>query len=285
MKILIVGASGFIGSALHFSLAKKTKVIGTYYKNYVPGTYYLDANSPDNIKNFLKKHTDIDFIILSHGVKDLVKCENDYSLAYQNNVQQTINIVESLKCFNNKARVIYISSNYVFDGKKGLYKEYDKKNPRTIYGKTKSLAEDYLISQDVPWTIIRTSSVIGLKSSFISYVKRESLKKNKIFLYKNVNINPTPATMLMDFFDLLVFDSDLNSTKNQILHFVDKKIESKYSFVINNYKVLSLEVEIEPIISESPLYFENLTMKVTDKFYSQLSSSYDKYLRESLTEN
>jgi len=287
MKIAIIGASGFIGSALYYSFLKKIKksnLIGTYYKNYIPGTHYFDASNPDNIKDFFQKFRDIDFIILSHGSKDLAKCESDYASAYENNVQQTINIVKSAKYFNKRTKIIFISSNYVFDGKRGLYEEYDKKNPKTIYGKTKSLAEDYLFNQDIPWTIVRTSSVIGLRSTFIKWIKQESKNKKRISLYNNVKINPTPLTMLTEFFNLLIFDTQPNYINNQIFHFVSKEIESKYSFVINNYETLGLKVKIDPIINKSSLYFENLTLKASDKFYSKLASSSIKYLKESLTE-
>ena len=67
-------------------------------------------------------------------------CETNQELAHKVNVEGTENIIQGCKLNNSK--LVYISTDFVFDGKKGDYKEEDITNPLSCYGKTKLEAEE-----------------------------------------------------------------------------------------------------------------------------------------------
>jgi dTDP-4-dehydrorhamnose reductase len=70
-----------------------------------------------------------------------------------------------------EAYLIHISTDYVFDGKKGLYKEEDLPNPINYYGLTKLLGETYALSYDDS-LVIRTSGVLGIKVFPFTFIRR-----------------------------------------------------------------------------------------------------------------
>jgi dTDP-4-dehydrorhamnose reductase len=74
------------------------------------------------------------------ALTDVDKCEVDKDLAWKINVNGTENIAES--CKKRHAFLIYLSTDYVFNGEKGAYKETDKPDPVSNYGLTKLAAEE-----------------------------------------------------------------------------------------------------------------------------------------------
>ena len=84
------------------------------------------------------------YLIISHGINiNLDKTKKNYKKSYFINVYKTKKIIDY--CFNKKIIPVYISSDGVFDGLKGNYKETDLKNPIHSYGKIKNEVEKYII--------------------------------------------------------------------------------------------------------------------------------------------
>lgn len=79
--------------------------------------------------------------------------------AWKTNVEGAHNI--ALACTNVGAKLVYISTDYIFDGEKGNYKEIDKANPINYYGLTKLEGENRAISHYQNYTILRTSVLYG----------------------------------------------------------------------------------------------------------------------------
>ena len=72
-----------------------------------------------------------------------------------------------VKFSSKKTHIIQISTDYVFDGEKGDYSEFDPTYPKSYYGKTKLEAENYLRGTDSNWLILRPNVLFGnnLKSN------------------------------------------------------------------------------------------------------------------------
>ena len=94
-----------------------------------------------------------------------------------------------------KTRIIYISTDFIFDGEAGPYKEDDEPKPLNYYGSTKLSAETEIIESGLEWSIIRTVLVIGTavgtRSNIISWVRDKLTKGEKIKVVDDQFRTPT----------------------------------------------------------------------------------------------
>ncbi|MFP3317288.1 MAG: NAD(P)-dependent oxidoreductase [Candidatus Nanopusillus sp.] len=171
MKILIFGASGQLG--LELSKILQGDLIKVYNSNEIEDGYKLDLTNFSMVEDFiLKKKPDI--IINTAAITDVDKCETEKDIAYKVNTEAVKHIVRATRVI--EAYFIQISTDYIFDGQKGLYKEEDLPNPINYYGLTKLLGDAYALSYDDS-LVIRTSGIFRNKG-FPIYVYK-TLKENK----------------------------------------------------------------------------------------------------------
>jgi len=171
MRILLIGASGQLG--LELSEVLKGDVIKVCNTKEVQGGYKLDLTNYSAVEDFIiKKKPDV--IINTASLTDVDKCETEKGEAFKVNAEAVKHIVRASRVV--EAYLIHISTDYVFDGKKGLYKEEDLPNPINYYGLTKLLGETYALSYDDS-LVIRTSGVFRHKG-FPIYVYK-TLKEGK----------------------------------------------------------------------------------------------------------
>ncbi|HIH69035.1 MAG TPA: dTDP-4-dehydrorhamnose reductase [Methermicoccus shengliensis] len=159
MKMFVTGGSGLLGNKIAEIALERGYDVYSGYCNHKPEFGkavkfdLTDANSIVRAINDVKP----DVIIHTAALTDVDRCEVDKDLAYKINVEGTKIIAEMARKFNSF--LIYISTDYVFDGNKGLYKEEDETNPVNYYGYTKLLGEKYC--QD--FCIARTCVIYGAK--------------------------------------------------------------------------------------------------------------------------
>jgi dTDP-4-dehydrorhamnose reductase len=160
LKLLITGASGLYGSRL----AKKALDKGievhssdiqnqSAYGNFVK----LDITNKIHVEETFKSIKP-NVVVHAATLTDVDKCETNKSLAWKINVEGTKNVVDAAKaagCF-----VVYISTDYVFSGEKGNYKENDAPNPINYYGITKLKAEE-IVQKQKEYFIARPSVIYG----------------------------------------------------------------------------------------------------------------------------
>src|SRR5690606_41233611 len=87
------------------------------------------------------------------------ECELNKPDCYNSNVTATRFIIDALKPYHSK--IIYLSTDFVFDGKSGPYKEEDPTNPVNYYGSTKVQAEKAVQESGLPYAMVRTILVYG----------------------------------------------------------------------------------------------------------------------------
>lgn len=178
MKILIVGASGLVGSHCVNALKNDShEVIGTYLNFQTPETVYFDPLSSSD-KSLNINHIKPEIIIHCGALTNVDYCENNEEESKIATVSSTEALVNY--CKQNNVKLVYISTDYVFDGEQGPYQEEAITNPINVYGKHKLEAELLVKSLD-KYLIIRVTNVYGEEERSKNFIARLAiwLKNNE----------------------------------------------------------------------------------------------------------
>ena len=152
MRTLLFGASGLLGKAL---LRERTE-------DTITGLSSRDADIRD-LKRVQQVIRDAnpDWIVLAAAYTDVDGCESNRDLAFAVNRDGAMNV--ALAAQEIGARLLFLSSDYVFDGKKTTaYDVDDPRNPQGVYGQTKAEAEVKLLGLMPECCILRTSWLFGV---------------------------------------------------------------------------------------------------------------------------
>ena len=148
MRILLTGANGFLGHYLSAQLLEKgEELIATgksecrlpygNYENFVYVT--MDLTDPFAVHDVFEKYRP-EAVVHAGAITKVDDCERHQWQAYSTNVEGTLNMLMNAE--EQKSFFVFISSDFIFDGKKNMYKEDDEAKPVNFYGKTKAEAED-----------------------------------------------------------------------------------------------------------------------------------------------
>ena len=260
-KIIIVGASGFIGRHLLDKLNKDNKheVIGTYFNNYQKSLInYNHRNEESTEKLFSEEKPDI--IIWCSGLKNLSETETSYSEALKDNFYPIKFLSNYLKKFS-KTKFIYISTDYVFSGEKGNYKFDDKPSPNTNYGKSKLEAEKFITENFPFYSIVRTSAVIGKGSPFFDWIYNSMVNQNKIELYTNI-FTPTSISFLVEEIENLLF-----VTKSNTYHICGNVKMTRYDLGLIMAKCFEYDLNLicKKVNPKNSNFKKNLSLKSSVK--------------------
>ncbi|MGE5421654.1 MAG: SDR family oxidoreductase [Ignavibacteriales bacterium] len=162
MKLLVIGASGFVGSHLYNSaVARGFKVIGTRCGKEDPRLIKFDLLSDsmtDIVNTNFGDTTNLCAVICAANPK-IEWCYSQKELSYRLNVSSTIRTIEELT--NMGIKCVFLSSDYVYDGKQGYYDESILPSPSTEYGRQKAEVERYIINNHPQNLILRLSMTVG----------------------------------------------------------------------------------------------------------------------------
>ncbi len=160
MQYLIIGANGSIGSYLYKRMKEDgLDVIGTGHKrNRNDELIYFDILH-DDIDSVLQGRLDKPVLaIICIAMAQIDQCLQEREAAYQINIVKTKELIQYFTRQNIK--VIYFSSEYVFDGARGYYTEQDATNPINQYGCMKAEMEKYILEFETTVCIFRISKVV-----------------------------------------------------------------------------------------------------------------------------
>lgn len=160
MKILVLGASGLVGgNCLKLFREKKGwEVMGTHFSFATEHTQFFNTLNVEDPKNFDIEEFAPDVILHAGALTHVDYCEENPEESYEKTVKSTQNVAKLVKKFNSK--FVYISTDYVFDGKNGPYAEDAETNPLSIYGKHKLEAEN-IVRQAIDHLVVRVTTVYG----------------------------------------------------------------------------------------------------------------------------
>lgn len=182
-RIIITGSAGYIGKHLYKSLSRENEVVGIDIVKSNTTDEMIDVTNSKQLRDFLEIN-DCEIIIHTGAIKDLSGCEDNKIRAWETNVASTNTIVQHSSGKKN-IKIVYISSDVVFDGAKGDYLTTDLPNPINWYGQTK-LQSELLLRQLENYAICRTALVIGdLEGQYITNLKNEldhNVLKNQTLL-------------------------------------------------------------------------------------------------------
>lgn len=185
--IAVVGASGFIGSHIYAHLlAAGENVIGSYHKNKPGANHHLQYF--DLLQNDYALFENCSTVIIASAIPRLEECALNQQHAHSINVTGTINLINHLAA--RSIKVIFISSDQVFDGSKGNYVETDTPKPINAYGKMK-----YEVEQHIS---------LNIKNSLI-------LRLSKVYSY-----NPNHKSIYTDIYHSLVTNTPIKAATNQV---------------------------------------------------------------------
>lgn len=193
MTIMVTGANGRLAQELIPRLEKYDEVCALTKEE-------LDVTNKGHIEEILKRWNP-HCIFHCAAYTDVDACEQEYEKAFEINSFGTLNIAKAAQ--NCLADLVYISTDYVFDGmKQSPYLEEDKPNPINIYGESKRLGERFVQLIHPKSYIIRTSWLYGSSSPIFVNRMIENAKKKKEIQVSNSEFS-TPTSM-KDFVEALV---------------------------------------------------------------------------------
>ena len=235
-RILICGANGLLGQRLSLMLSTQSdyEVLNTSIeRSFVFDKILFDYNQLDitnrsDVKS-LASSFQPNVILNAAAATNVDWCELNREEAWKANVTAVENLADAARKVG--AKLIHVSTDYVFDGKNGPYDEEAKPNPMGYYGKTKLASENAIRIAEIPYTILRTNvlygSGISVKSNFALWVVN-SLKAGKQITVVDDQIgNPT---YVGDLALAMIKAFELN--REGIFHIGGSEQLSRYDFAI-----------------------------------------------------
>ena len=267
-SLLVLGASGLTGYKLMLLSKNRFDTYGTYNLRSWPGD---DDNNNNNKKSLLKldviKEDDLkkvfrdikpDIVINTTALHNVDYCEYHQEETYNINAK-AVGMIADL-CNNLGSRLIHISTDFIFDGKKGNYLESDSPNPLNIYAKSK-LEGELQAKRSASYSILRPSVVYGwtpletqgLTSSsgkpmnFALWALSKMKKGEELKIVNDQFTSPTLADVLA-----AVALRVATKEKNELYHVSGTSCISRYEFISKVARIMGhLADYIKPIESRS----------------------------------
>lgn len=190
MKILGTGLQGLIGSRIVELLSS------SYTFENISRTTGVDIRNAEQVRNAIQQ-SDADIVFHLAAKADVDGCEKDKHLgkagaAWQINVEGTRNVAKACEQFGKK--MIYFSTDFVFDGEKEFYNESDLPSPINWYAQTKYEGEKIVQSLTSPWIISRLAYPYRSafpKNDFVRAIKEKLEKGEKVSMVTDHIMTPT----------------------------------------------------------------------------------------------
>ena len=209
IPILVTGGSGQLGMSLKKIFNSKYEIICATRDMKLAGSgIYLDVTNPMLFREVLNT-TNPDLVINLAALTNVDFCERNPALAYSVNLGGVDNLINAFK-----GPIIHLSTDYVFDGNNGPYKEDDSTNPLNVYGSSKLASENLLLDHSENSLVIRTNVLYDYSSSspasFLNWVIDSLGQEKEINVVEDQWNNPTWTSSLAVVIDRAI-DNDLVS--------------------------------------------------------------------------
>ncbi len=233
-RILLLGASGYVGGGLWSSLSPRHSVTGTCSSRNVADLIPIDLRDETALAALAQQGFDL--VIHAAGLVDLEQCEANPPLAHDLNVRSVEVLLQALH--GTSTRLVYLSSDNVFDGRLDGYTEDDPPAPLTVYGHSKVAAENLLKGSQ--HLVVRIPIVYGRSPFSDRFFQR--FRKEKTLAQTDIVCTPLYLPSLAPALEQLWDHSGL-------LHFGGSEVMTRYALMSRIRDALNLPTEIVPVRS------------------------------------
>ncbi|KPK42628.1 MAG: hypothetical protein AMJ78_01765 [Omnitrophica WOR_2 bacterium SM23_29] len=249
IECLVIGANGLVGRYVGKLLTDKGKKWqGTYNKRPEEGLLKLDITNPEQTKGIFSKFSPKVIFHCANLAGGVNFCESNPGIAADFHLNATADIGNYCKDIN--ATMVFISTDYVFNGSKASYKEDDSPNPLNLYGRLKLQTEQWIQQNLTNYLIVRTTNVYGWDPKTITpnYIMNlyNSLRDKKIFDAPSFLWgNPTYVCDLAESIIELYFND-----ANGIFHVAGSSFINRYQWAIQACTILGLDSSLVKEVNE-----------------------------------
>lgn len=294
-KLFVFGGSGLVGGTLIKKISNEFDIVATYKERKIETKNCKSVelnltNNKDILWTLLVKERP-DIVINTIAYSNVDFCETNKEDAYFLHVECTEEIAKI--CEKIGAKLIYISTDWVFDDSKKLFSETDTPNPMNYYGITRLKAEEAVLKSSEHNVVIRPAVIYGWhpNSKFLNFVL-ENLKSGKqVFAYTDQYSTPTLVDDLVDCI-IKIIKSDTAG----IYHIVGSSCINRYEFakILARKFDLSEKLVIPTTIRERPQIAKRPTIsclnnsKASKEFemhYSTVEEGLNRVLQQSIDSN
>ncbi len=279
-KILIIGANGQLAHDLINVLNKSSEVIKATrddfdVTNYQECEKFIDFHKPQVVINTAAYH-------------NTKLCEENPEISFLVNAIGAYNVAKTSAKVN--AKIIFFSTDYVFDGSKKTFNEQDSTNPLNVYGASKLAGENLTKVANTNYLIIRTTALYGEKVSgkghnFVLLMLEKAKTERAIEVVNDKYCSPTYSLDL----SLKIKELIDKNIPSGTYHIVNQGSISWYQFARKIFQIKNIEVKVIPISTDSkkdfikrPKYSVLVTKKLESLRIPQLRS-WDQALSDFLS--
>jgi len=238
MKVLVTGADGQLG----YDVVKKLKELNI--KHIGVDKEDFDLTNEKETKDFILDYQP-DVIIHCAAYTDVDQAEVERKLCHKVNVEGTRYVAEAAKKLN--AKMLYISTDYVFDGQgEEPFEVTDQPNPINYYGETKYQGEQEVQNLLDKYFIVRTSWVFGEHGdNFVKTMLKLGKERDEISIVADQYGSPTYT---LDLAELII--EMIKTDKYGVYHATNEGVCSWYEFAKEIFKIADIDVKVIPVSSD-----------------------------------
>jgi len=256
-RFLVCGSNGLLGQRLALMLGGQTEyeVLNTsHHRSFVFDHHLFDYTQLDltrasDVKSLVSSFQP-DVIINAAGATNVDWCEEHREEAWAINVTGVEHLVEASRKVG--ATLIHVSTDYIFDGKTGNYREDDRPNPQNYYGKTKLAGENAIRIAGIDYAIVRTVVLYGtgyrVKRNFALWVL-DNLKSGTSIRCVDDQISCPTYVSDLAFGILKIAELE----KTGIFHITGSEAVSRYEFAVRIARAFGLDTGLIRRIKTSDL--------------------------------
>jgi dTDP-4-dehydrorhamnose reductase len=222
MRVLIIGGSGQVGTALQRVAISRAEVIA-------PGSRELDVRSKAEVESAFAKYRP-DAVVNAAAYTAVDRAEDEPDLAWRTNAEGAGHIASA--CKHTGAYLIHLSTDYVFDGTKtGAYVESDATNPQSVYGRSKLAGENAALATWQRTLVLRVSWVFSDSgANFVKTILRLARGGGELKVVDDQWGTPCPARAISDVILELIARHERGSSLQGIYHFATRPVTNWFAF-------------------------------------------------------
>lgn len=290
MRVLIIGASGLVGGQIfHYLCAQGWEVVGTHLSYPTDYTQFYDTLGQTVADNtaaaFLEPAPDV--IVHCGALTHVDYCETHQAESYTKTVESTLHLITLAQQHN--ARLVYISSDYVFDGTDGPYRETAIPRPLNVYGQHKLAAEQAVAASGLAHLIVRITNVYGdelRRKNFVCRLIDSTLRDSHLRLPVDQYATPVNAADVARVIYLLLRDD-----REGLYHVGSTDYCNRYQLAARVIGAIpNSTTTLKPVTTDQlnqpalrPLHGGLLSSRFVSEYPDFLFTNVDDYLKSKLT--